>query len=284
MQRVALLGLGTMGAGMAANWLAKGFGLTVWNRTRTRTQALADKGARVATTPREAAEGADCVFAMVADDAASRAVWLGDDGALAGAKTGAVVVESSTLTPDWVRELAGHARAKGCAFLDAPVGGSRQAAASGELRFFVGGDAATLDKARPALIAIGSKIDLLGPAGAGATWKLINNQLIAAQVAALGEALDVARKAGFRPVQISSLILNGAASSPIVKMKLPSMLNGDYDEPDFALSLMLKDARYAAALAQSLGASADLVSSAVKAFARAEAKGLGAKDIAAVAG
>lgn len=284
MQRVALLGLGTMGAGMAANWLAKGFGLTVWNRTRTRTQALADKGARVATTPREAAEGADCVFAMVADDAASRAVWLGDDGALAGAKTGAVVVESSTLTPDWVRELAGRARARGCAFLDAPVGGSRQAAASGELRFFVGGDAATLDKARPALIAIGSKIDLLGPAGAGATWKLINNQLIAAQVAALGEALDVARKAGFRPVQISSLILNGAASSPIVKMKLPSMLNGDYDEPDFALSLMLKDARYAAALAQSLGAPADLVSSAVKAFARAEAKGLGAKDIAAVAG
>ena len=125
---------------------------------------------------------------------------------------------------------------------------------------------------------------MLGPAGAGATWKLINNQLIAAQVAALGEALDVARKAGFRPVQISSLILNGAAASPIVKMKLPSMLNGDYDEPDFALSLMLKDARYAAALAQSLGAPADLVSSAVKAFARAEAKGLGAKDIAAVAG
>jgi 3-hydroxyisobutyrate dehydrogenase len=273
-----------MGAGMAANWLAKGFGLTVWNRTRARTQALADKGARVATTPREAAEGADCVFAMVADDAASRAVWLGDDGALAGAKTGAVVVESSTLTPDWVRELAGRARARGCVFLDAPVGGSRQAAASGELRFFVGGDAATLDKARPALIAIGSKIDLLGPAGAGATWKLINNQLIAAQVAALGEALDVARKAGFRPVQISSLILNGAALSPIVKMKLPSMLSGDYDEPDFALSLMLKDARYAAALAQSLGAPADLVSSAVKAFARAEAKGLGAKDIAAVAG
>jgi len=284
MQRVALLGLGTMGAGMAANWLAKGFQLSVWNRTHARAQALADKGARVATTPREAAEGADCVFAMVADDAASRAVWLGDDGALAGAKTGAVVVESSTLTPDWVRELAGRARAKGCAFLDAPVGGSRQAAASGELRLFVGGDAATLDKARPALIAIGSKIDLLGPAGAGATWKLINNQLVAAQVAALGEALDVARKAGFRPVQISSLILNGAASSPIVKMKLPSMLSGDYDEPDFALSLMLKDARYAAALAQSLGAPADLVSSAVKAFARAEAKGLGAKDIAAVAG
>ncbi len=284
MLRVALLGLGTMGAGMAANWLAKGFPLSVWNRTPAKAQALAAQGAKAAATPRDAAEGADCIFAMVADDAASRAVWLGPDGALAGAMTGAVVIESSTLTPDWVRELAGHARAKGCGFLDAPVGGSRQAAASGELRLFVGGDVATFDKARPALAAIGSKIDLLGPVGAGATWKLINNALVAVQVAALAEALDVARKAGFRPVQISSLILNGAALSPIVKMKLPNMLSGDYDQPDFALSLMLKDARYAEALAQSFGAPADKIASAGKAFAGAEAKGLGAKDIAAVAG
>jgi 3-hydroxyisobutyrate dehydrogenase len=284
MQRVALLGLGTMGAGMAANWLAKGFALSVWNRTPAKAQALASKGAKAAATPCEAAAGADCIFAMVANDDASRSVWLGADGALAGAKPGAVVVESSTLTPDWVRELAGQARAKGCGFLDAPVGGSRQAAASGELRLFVGGDAATLDKVRPALVAIGSKIDLLGPAGAGATWKLINNQLIAAQIAALAEALDVARKAGFRPVQISSLILTGAALSPIVKMKLASMLAHDFEPAEFALSLMLKDARYAAALAQSLGAPADMISGAVKAFARAEAEGFGAKDIAAVAG
>jgi 3-hydroxyisobutyrate dehydrogenase len=284
MQRVALLGLGTMGAGMAANWLAKGFALSVWNRTPAKAQALASKGAKAAATPCEAAAGADCIFAMVADDDASRSVWLGADGALAGAKPGAVVVESSTLTPDWVRELAGHARAKGCGFLDAPVGGSRLAAASGELRLFVGGDAATLDKVRPALVAIGSKIDLLGPAGAGATWKLINNQLIAGQIAALAEALDVARKAGFRPVQISSLILTGAALSPIVKMKLASMLAHDFEPAEFALSLMLKDARYAAALAQSLGAPADMISGAVKAFARAEAEGFGAKDIAAVAG
>jgi 3-hydroxyisobutyrate dehydrogenase len=284
MQSVTLLGLGTMGAGMAANWLAKGFALSVWNRTPAKAQALVSKGARAAATPREAAAGADVIFAMVADDAASRSVWLGADGALAGAKPGAIVIEASTLTPDWVRELAGQARTKECGFLDVPVGGSRQAAATGELRLFVGGDAATLDKARPALVAIGNKIDLLGPAGAGATWKLINNQLIAAQTAALAEALDVARKAGFRPVQISSLILNGAASSPIVKMKLPNMLAGEFEPTDFALHLMLKDARYATALAQSLGAPADMISGAVKAFARAEARGLGAKDIAAVAG
>ncbi len=284
MQHIALLGLGTMGAGMAANWLTKGFALSVWNRTPARAQALISKGARAAATPREAAAGADFIFAMVADDAASRSVWLGADGALAGAKAGAIVVESSTLTPDWVRELARHASAKGCGFLDAPVGGSRQAAAAGELRLFVGGDEATFEAARPALAAVGSKMDRLGPVGAGATWKLINNQLIAAQTAALAEALDVASRAGFKPEQVSDLILTGAAASPMVKLKLPRMLASDFDQTDFALYLMLKDARYATALAQSLGAPADMISSAVKAFARSEAKGLGAKDIAAVAG
>jgi 3-hydroxyisobutyrate dehydrogenase len=284
MQRVALLGLGTMGAGMASNWLAKGFELSVWNRTPAKAQALAGKGAKVAATPREAAQGADFIFAMVADDAASRGVWLGADGALAGAKSGAVAVESSTLTPDWVRELGRQAQAKGVGFLDAPVGGSRQAAEAGELRFFVGGEPATFEAARPALAAVGAKLDLLGPVGAGATWKLINNQLIAAQTAALAEALEVAKKAGFRDEQISDLILGGAAASPIVKLKLPRMLAQDFEPADFALHLMLKDARYATTLANSLGAPADMISGAAKAFARAEAKGLGAKDVAAVAG
>ena len=284
MQRVALLGLGVMGAGMASNWLAKGFALSVWNRTLAKAEALAGKGAKVAATPREAAGDADFIFAMVADDAASRSVWLGPDGALAGAKPGAILVESSTLTPGWVRELAGRAHAKGCGFLDAPVGGSRQAAESGELRLFVGGEPATFEAARPALQAVGSKMDLLGPVGAGATWKLINNQLAAVQIAALAEALEVAHKAGFSNEQISDLILGGAAASPIVKLKLPRMLGHDFELADFAVHLMLKDARYATALAHSLGAHGDMISGAVEAFARAEAKGLGDKDVAAVAG
>jgi 3-hydroxyisobutyrate dehydrogenase len=284
MQRVAILGLGIMGGGMAANWLAKGFELSVWNRTRAKAEPLAAKGAKIAATPREAAKSADFIFAMVADDAASRGVWLGADGALAGAKSGAIAVESSTLTPDWVRELARHAEAKGCGFLDAPVGGSRQAAASGELRLFVGGEPQTYEAARPALAAVGSKMDLLGPVGAGATWKLINNQLAAGQIAALAEALEVAKKAGFKDEQISDLILGGAPASPIVKLKLPRMLGRDFEPADFALNLMLKDARYAAALAQSLGAHAEMIAGAAKAFARAEAKGLGEKDIAAVVG
>ena len=284
MQRIAILGLGIMGGGMAANWLAKGFEVAVWNRTASKAQALAGKGAKVAATPREAATGANFIFAMVADDDASRSVWLGNDGALAGAKKGAIGVESSTLTPDWVRELGRHAEAKGCGFLDAPVGGSRAAAEGGQLRFFVGGDPQTYESARPALSAVGTKMDLLGPLGAGATWKLINNQLAAGQIAALAEALEVAKKAGFKDEQISELILGGAPASPIVKLKLPRMLAQDFEPTDFALNLMLKDARYAAALARSLGASAGMIEGAAKAFARADAKGLGAKDIAAVVG
>jgi 3-hydroxyisobutyrate dehydrogenase len=284
MQRVAILGLGIMGGGMAANWLAKGFEVAVWNRTASKAQALTGKGAKVAATPREAATGADFIFAMVADDNASRSVWLGADGALAGAKSGAIGVESSTLTPDWVRELGRLAEAKGVGFLDAPVGGSRPAAEGGQLRFFVGGNPQTYESARPALSAVGTKMDLLGPLGAGATWKLINNQLAAGQIAALAEALEVAKKAGFEDEQISELILGGAPASPIVRLKLPRMLAQDFEPTDFALNLMLKDARYAAALAQSLGAPAGMIEGAAKAFARADAKGLGAKDIAAVVG
>jgi 3-hydroxyisobutyrate dehydrogenase len=269
---------------MAANWLAKGFEVAVWNRAAVKAQALAGKGAKAAATPREAATGADFIFAMVADDDASRSVWLGGDGALAGAKRGAIGVESSTLTPDWIRELGRHAEAKGCGFLDAPVGGSRAAAEGGELRFFVGGDPQTYEAARPALSAVGTRMDLLGPLGAGATWKLINNQLAAGQIAALAEALEVAKKAGFKNEQISELILGGAPASPIVKLKLPRMLAQDFEPADFALSLMLKDARYAAALARSLGAPAGMIEGAAQAFARADAKGLGAKDIAAVVG
>ncbi len=154
MQRIALLGVGTMGAGMAANWLKKGFPLTMWNRTPARAAPFAAKGATIAATPREAAEGADIIVAMVADDDASRDVWLGPSGALENAKPGAILIESSTLTPDWVRELAGKAEERGCRFLDAPVGGSRTAAAAGQLVLFVGGDAETLEAARPALEAV----------------------------------------------------------------------------------------------------------------------------------
>jgi 3-hydroxyisobutyrate dehydrogenase len=282
MQRIAMIGLGIMGSGMAANWLAKGFPVTVYNRTRAKAEPLAAKGARIADSPRAAAEGADIVVAMVSDDAASQKVWQGSDGALAGLKSGAIVIESSTLTPEWVRELAGLAKVKGAAFLDAPVGGSKSAANEGKLVFFVGGESATVEKARAALEAVGTKITHLGPAGAGATWKLINNVMAASQLAVLSEGLAIAAKAGIDLAQAAELIKNSATASPMVVGKLPRIMDRRYADPDFALKLMRKDVAYAAALAKALGVKVEVVPAVAGIYERAEAKGLGESDTAAV--
>jgi 3-hydroxyisobutyrate dehydrogenase-like beta-hydroxyacid dehydrogenase len=219
---------------------------------------------------------------MVSDDAASRKVWQGSDGALAGLKSGAIVIESSTLTPEWVRELAGLARAKGAEFLDAPVGGSKPAAAEGKLVFFVGGESATVEKARPALEAVGTKITHLGPTGAGATWKLINNVMGAAQLAILSEGLALAAKAGVDPLLAAELIRSGATASPLVVGKLLRIMDHRYTDPDFALALMRKDVGYAAALAKALGLKLEVVPAVMGIYERAEAKGLGESDTAAV--
>ena len=150
--RVAILGLGIMGVGHGgpgARTLV--LRLRVYNRNREKAERLGSAGASVAATSREAAAHANIIISMVADDAASRAVWLGDDGALAGAPRGAVLIESSTVSVPWVRELAAAAAERGCELLDAPVTGSKPHAASGELLFLVGGSASALSVARPVL-------------------------------------------------------------------------------------------------------------------------------------
>ncbi|MEJ0013845.1 MAG: NAD(P)-dependent oxidoreductase [Bauldia sp.] len=282
MQRIAIIGLGTMGSRMAANWINRGFAVTVWNRTRGRAEALAVAGAEIAASPRAAAEGADIVWAMVADDDASRQVWLGEAGALAGIARGAIAVESSTLSPAWARELAGLAHAQGVDFLDAPVGGSRAVAADGNLAIFVGGDAAVLEKARPAMEAIGGRIHHLGPTGAGATWKLINYMMAGAQLAGAAEGLVLARQAGIDVAKAAELIAGGVTASPAVTGKLPRMVDRRFGDPDVALRLVAKDQRYAVALAQSLGVKLEMIAASAEIFRRAEAQGLGDLDLAAV--
>src|SRR5690606_27039347 len=155
---IALLGLGIMGSGMARNLLTAGFSLTVYNRSRERAEPFASMAARVASTAREAAEGAEIGISMVADVPASREVLLGEDGALASVRPGTLLIESSTLTVEWVRELGDAAREAGCELLDAPVTGSKIQAAAGELLFLVGGTEAALERARPVLAAMSRDI------------------------------------------------------------------------------------------------------------------------------
>ncbi len=147
---------------------------------------------------------------------------------------------------------------------------------------FVGGEAATLERVRPALEAISKEINHLGGTGAGTTWKLINNMMVAIQVAAAAEALALAERAGFDRAQVADLIAGGGLGSPLVKMKMPRMSGLAFDNPDFALRHMVKDLRYAGDLAASLGVSPDLAGAAAGYYTRAEAEGHGDRDFAAV--
>jgi 3-hydroxyisobutyrate dehydrogenase-like beta-hydroxyacid dehydrogenase len=142
--RMAILGLGIMGAGMASRLLSAGFPVAVYNRNPDKAGPFSNAGALVAGSPREAASHAEIIISMVADDLASQGVWLGENGALAGAARGSLLIECSTLTVGWIKELSAAAMQRGCEFLDAPVTGTKPHAASGELLFLVGGSASAL--------------------------------------------------------------------------------------------------------------------------------------------
>jgi 3-hydroxyisobutyrate dehydrogenase len=278
---VCFLGLGVMGSGMASSVLNAGLPLAVWNRHRERAAPFAARGARVAETPRDAAAGADIVVAMVADDKASRSVWTDADGALAGMKRGAVAIESSTLSPAWIEELFAAVAYAGGTLLDAPVTGSKTHAAKGELRFLVGGPADALDRARPALNAMGKEILHLGPSGAGARMKLINNFVCGAQAAALAEGLALAERSGLGAAATTAVLANGAPGSPLVNAVAPRMTGKDYTV-NFSLNLMHKDLTYAIADAVRFGLDLRTAATARALFGEALAAGWGDKDFASV--
>jgi len=242
---VAFLGLGAMGARMAANLLQAGHQLTVWNRTASAADALVQKGAKQAATPKEAAQGAAYVIAMVRDDEASRDVWLHEEtGALAGMARGTVAIESSTLTPDWVRALDKAVRSRDLAFLEAPVSGSRPQAEAGQLVYLLGGDEATAARAAPLLEAMGSTINLTGPVGCGALTKLATNAMLGIQVAAYAEIIGMLRAAGADPARSLKAVASTPVWAPVATYLTGSMLSENF-APQFPVTLIDKDFRYA---------------------------------------
>jgi 3-hydroxyisobutyrate dehydrogenase len=279
--RVAFLGLGIMGSGMARRLLTNGFPLAVFNRNPEKSKPFAAEGARVAASPREAAARADFIISMVADDNASRSLWLGENGALAAAKPGTTCIECSTVTCGWIKELSAAAAKAGCEFLDAPVTGSKPQAASGELNFLVGGDAMTLEKARPVLVAMSKAIVHLGPTGSGAVIKLVNNFVCGVQLAALAEALAMIEHSGLDRTRALAILTEGAPGSPLVKAVSARMTTPDYT-PNFLLRLMAKDLDYAIQEGGKLSVELFTATAALEEFQRAIATGHGDKDIAAV--
>ena len=281
MSTVAFLGLGAMGSRMAMNLHAAGHQLRVCNRDRAKTKPFAEKGIEVCDSPAAAAQGAEFVVSMVADDAATRAVMLGVEGALAGAAAGTVLIDSSTNTPAMAREVAQAAAAKGCAYLDAPVSGSLAQAQGKELVFMVGGDKAAFNRAQPLFAAMGRLSRHMGGSGAGATIKLINNMLSGTVTAALAEAAQVAEAAGVERDAALEILGEGAAGSRLLKAKLPKMFKRDF-APQFQLELMEKDLRYFLLLAQELDRPVPLASLVRSQFQAARRGALGKLDSCAV--
>lgn len=278
---VAFLGLGIMGSGMAGQVLRAGFPLTVFNRTASRANDLVKAGATLASSPREAVRSAQIVVCMVGDDEASRAMWLGDNGALAGVSQGATLIESSTLTLEWIRQLHSQASDRGCELVDAPVTGSKGPAQTGQLNFLVGGTPGAIDRARPVLEVMGKSITHLGPSGSGSLLKLINNFVCGVQAAAIAEAMAWVERAGLDASKAMPIMVDGAPGSPMVKAISSRAAARDY-APNFELRWMAKDLRYAIAESPGFGLKLKTAPGALDLFNDAVNAGNGQKDLSAV--
>jgi 3-hydroxyisobutyrate dehydrogenase len=251
MATVAFVGLGNMGTAVAGRVLAAGHTLQVYNRTAARAAPLVRQGARVFATAREACAGAGAVISMVADDQASRTVWIGEDGILAAdLAPGSLAIECSTLSHDWVKELGARARSRGLRYIDAPVTGLPDTAAAGGLSLLVGADAGDLDAARDILCAFSERIFHFGDVGAGTAYKLIINMLGAVQIASAAEAMAIAERAGLDLRLVADAIASGQAASPQVVRNCRRMVDGDHAQNVvFTPSLRLKDVNYGLRLA-----------------------------------
>jgi 3-hydroxyisobutyrate dehydrogenase-like beta-hydroxyacid dehydrogenase len=241
MTKIAFLGLGIMGSRMAANLARAGHELTVWNRTASTAEEFATThSVTAASTPAQAAAGAEIVFTMVVDGPQVQSVLLGEDGAARDASPGTLFVDCSTIGPEWTFELGRALDEKGFSLLDAPVTGSSPKAEDGTLTFMVGASEQEFAAVRPALEAMGSLIVRCGDRGQGQMVKLINNAVSISNAATLAQALVVARKADVDMEALVPVLASGAAGSTMVDLKSRPMLDHDFT-PLFKLEHMLKD-------------------------------------------
>lgn len=247
-----------MGVGMASRLLDAGHELAVYNRTAAKADPLVKRGARLASSPADAGDRADAVFCMVADDAASRSSWLADDGILASHPApDALAIECSTLSHEWVVELAAGAAARGFSYIDSPVTGLPANAAAGRLTLLVGAREQDLERARLLLSAVADRIIRFGDVGAGTAYKLIINMIGAVQIASAAEGMALAQRAGLDLATVADAIATGQAASPQVVRNVGRIVAGDHDRNVvFTAALRLKDVEYALRLAHGIGAGA----------------------------
>jgi 3-hydroxyisobutyrate dehydrogenase len=280
--KIGIAGTGRMGAAVASRLLAVGHDVTVWNRTREKTQALALAGATVAATPAALAAGAEIVITFLTDAAAIDAMYQGSDGLLSGDVTGKLFIDMSTVRPEAEKALAAKVDAKGAALIECPVGGTVGPAKEGKLFGFVGGDAADVARARPVLDQLCRRVEHVGPIGAGASMKLAINLPLLVYYQALGEALSLCRSLDVDPARLMDIFADTSGGPNMLKTRGPTIaatLQGRETSPvTFDVDLIRKDLRTMLDEAAGLGVELPLAARALDCYDTAAREGLGASD------
>jgi len=279
--RIGWVGLGVMGRSMCGHIVDAGYPVTVTTRTRASAEPLLSRGAVWADTPAQVARAADLTFAIVGFPADVREVFLGPDGALAGAAPGSAVIDMTTSEPQLAAEIAEAAGVKGIGALDAPVSGGDAGARNAALSIMVGGDAATLERVRPLFDVIGKTIVHQGGPGAGQHAKMVNQILIASTMVGVCEALLYAYRAGLDLETVLESVGSGAAGSWSLANYAPRMLAGDF-EPGFAVDHFIKDMGIALAEARRMRLSVPGLALAEQLYVALSAQGYGRKGTQAL--
>jgi 3-hydroxyisobutyrate dehydrogenase len=281
-ERIGFVGLGTMGAAMAANLRRAGFEITVWNRTPGRAADLVALGVVEAATPADAARAADIVVTCVSDTPDVDAVLFGPAGVADGLAAGDMVIDCSTIAPAATAGFAARLRERGVGFVDAPVSGGSEGAKNATLTIFVGGEPADVERANPVLSAMGKTITHFGPAGSGQAVKAVNQVVIAGIYLGVAEGMILAMKAGLDPEAVAGALGGGVAKSWILENRSGKMIRNDYPL-GFRTSLHLKDLGIALELARSTGATLPVSALAAQLEAGLVARGYGDEDMSNLA-
>jgi len=280
-QSVGFIGLGIMGQPMALNLVKAGYDVAVFNRTASKAEPLAKAGARVTSTPAQAAAGAQVIITIVSDTAAVQEVVCGKGGVLETISPGAVLIDSSTISPAVSRELACKVAGKGAEMLDAPVTGSKHGAEKGELTFMIGGNREVLERVLPVLKVLGKKHIYCGQHGLGLAAKLAMNSILATTLEVFCEGFILAAKAGVPPATLLEIMQSSMARASIVDFKAPFVFRGDFT-PYFPLQLMHKDLELALESAYAQNLPMPVVAAVKEVYGAAKAQGKGNLDYAAV--
>jgi 3-hydroxyisobutyrate dehydrogenase len=281
-ERIGFVGLGTMGAAMAANLRRAGFEVTAWNRTPGRAGELLELGGAEAGSPADVARASDVVVVCVSDTPDVEAVVLGPDGVGEGLAAGSLVIDCSTIAPAATRRIAAALRERGIGFVDAPVSGGSEGAKQATLTIFVGGEPADAERARPILEAMGKTITHFGPAGSGQAVKAVNQVVIAGAYLGVAEGIVLALKAGLDAEAVAAALGGGAARSWVLENRSGRMIDNEYPL-GFRTSLHLKDLGIALELARSVGATLPVAGLAAQLESGLVARGRGDEDMSNLA-